>query len=215
VQIDGGTVSGFNDGIILSSSASRVRGMTVMDACVFGIAVSGQNNRLERNVVTKSGLDGIGLGQASGTRITANDISGNVRLGVDISNFSEKNIVEDNIINNNGTSIGEQGGVAIFNGTENVIRNNAVNNNFAGILIESPGNLAHSNTVNGSTDTGISISGDGASSTVIKNTVLGNGVADMSDGSASCAANVWKNNTFQTDLVVSVSDGGPTAGCIR
>src|SRR5262245_4571807 len=71
VQIDGGTVSGFNDGIILSSSTSRVKGMTVTDACVFGIAVSGKNNRLERNVVTKSGLDGIGLGQASGTRVTS------------------------------------------------------------------------------------------------------------------------------------------------
>lgn len=215
VQIDGGTVSGFNDGIILSSSASRVRGMTMADACVFGMAVSGQNNRLEKNVVTKSGVDGIGLGQASRTRVTANNISDNVRVGVDISNFSNKNIVEDNIINNNGISSGEQGGVAIFNGTDNIIRNNAVNNNFGGILIESPGNLVLGNTVNGSTNTGIAISTVGASSTVIKNTVLGNGVTDMSDGSASCDANTWKNNTFQTDLVVGSSDGGPSVGCIR
>jgi parallel beta-helix repeat protein len=215
VRIDGGTVSGFNDGIILSSSNSRVVGMTVMNACIFGMAVSGRNNRLEKNVVTASGVDGIGLGQASRTRIIANDISGNGRVGVDISNFSDKNIVEDNIIHHNGFGAGEQGGVAIFNGTDNVIRNNAVNNNFAGILIESPGNLAQGNTVNGSVNTGILISNLGAPSSVIKNTVLGSGFTDMSDGNAGCAGDTWKNNTFETDLVVGASDGGPGAGCIQ
>jgi parallel beta-helix repeat protein len=220
VRIDGGAVSGFNDGIILSSSNSRVVGMTVMNACVFGITVSGRNNWLEKNVVTTSGVDGIALGQASRTRVISNDISGNVRLGVDISNFSDKNIVEDNIINNNGI-VGEQGGVAIFNGTGNIIRNNAVNNNWAGILLESPGNLAQGNTVNGSADVGIVINSFGASSTVRRNTVLGSGLADMSDGSAGCDGNAWgvpypaQGNLFQTDLVVGVADGGPGVGCIR
>lgn len=126
VRIDGGTISGFNDGInLLFSSASRVSAMTVRDACVFGITVSGQNNRLDKNVVTKNGLDGVALGEASGTVITSNDISGNVRDGVEISNFSDNNIVDNNIIHNNG--VNEGAGVAIFNGTNNVIRNNALN----------------------------------------------------------------------------------------
>jgi parallel beta-helix repeat protein len=215
VQIDGGTVSGFNDGIVLHSSASRVRGVTVTDSCAFGMAVSGQNNRIETNVVTASGIDGIGLGAASGAVVTSNHIYGNARVGVDISNFSNNNVVENNIIDNNGLVAGEQGGVAIFNGANNVIRNNAVNNNFGGISINSPGNVVRDNTVNGSLNTGIAINTGGASSTVMKNTALGNGVADMSDGSAGCDANTWKKNSFQTDLVAGASDGGPGTGCIK
>jgi parallel beta-helix repeat protein len=215
VQIDGGTVSGFNDGIVLHSSASRVRGMTVTGACAFGIAVSGQNNRIETNVVTASGIDGIGLGAASGTIVAANHIHGNVRVGVDISNFSNDNVVENNIIDNNGIIAGEQGGVAIFNGTNNVIRNNVVNHNFDGILIESPGNLAQGNTVSGNVDAGILISQFGAPSVVKRNIAFGNGGSDLNDNSPGCDANTWKNNTFQTDLVAGTSDGGPGTGCIR
>lgn len=212
VQIDGGTVSGFNDGIILSSANSRVAGMTVTNACVFGMAVQGQNNRSETNVVTASGQDGIGLQVATGIVITSNDISGNTRDGVGISNFSNHNVVEKNVINNNGVAQGS--GVSIVNGTNNIIQANAVNNNANGISIDSPGNLVRNNTVNGSVNTGIAISTFGAPSTVRRNTVLGNGVTDMSDGSAQCGTNVWRNNTFLTDLVVGVSDGGPNAGCI-
>jgi parallel beta-helix repeat protein len=215
VQIDGGKVSGFNDGIGLSSSSSRVTGMTVTGACAFGMAVTGQNNQVDMSVVTASGIDGIGLGSASNNLIVSNDISGNVRLGVDISNFSNNNVVERNIINNNGIIAGQQGGVAIFNGTNNVIRDNTLNNNFDGILIESPRNTAHNNRVNGSSGNGsngvgIAITSDGAPSVVTRNTVLGSSLADMSDGSASCDGNTWRNNVYQTAAVV----GGNTT-CIQ
>jgi parallel beta-helix repeat protein len=212
VRIDGGTVRGFDDGVVLYSSSSRMSGMTVTNACVFGIAVSGQNNRVDTSVVTLSGLDGIGIGAASGTYIVSNDISGNARVGVDISNFSNNNFVMDNIINSNGILDGEQGGVAIFNGTNNLVANNALNHNFNGIEIESPGNLVRGNTVNGS-HTGIFITTVGSPSTVKNNTVLGSVIADMSDD--TCGVNTWRNNTFQTDLVAGVSDGGPGTGCIR
>jgi parallel beta-helix repeat protein len=213
VQIDGGTVSGFNDGIVLYSSDSIIMGTTVKGACFFGIAVSGQRNQLKKNVVTESGIDGIGVGQASQTIIASNYISWNTRVGVDISNSSSNNVVHDNIINNNGTTEGV--GVAIFGGTNNVIKQNAVNFNFNGISIDSPGNYALDNSVNGNSNTGISIGAVGASSTVRRNTVLGSGVVDMSDGSAECDSNTWKNKIFQTDLVVGVSDGGPGTGCIK
>jgi hypothetical protein len=215
VRIDGGTVKGFTDGIVLSSSNSRVRGMTVTSACLFGIAVQGQNNQVDTSVVTLSGLDGIGIGAASGTHIVSNDISGNVRVGVDISNFSNNNFVQNNIINNNGIVAHEQGGVAIFNGTNNLVANNALNNNFSGIEIESPGNIVRDNTVNGSVDTGIFITTFGSPSTVKHNTVLGNAFVDMLDDGSTCNGDLWRKNTFQTDLAGGVSDGGPGAGCIR
>jgi len=214
VRIDGGTVRGFNDGIVLSSSNSRVRGMTVTSACLFGIAVQGQNNQVDTSVVTLSGLDGIGIGAASGTHIVSNDISGNVRVGVDISNFSNNNFVQNNIINNNGIVAHEQGGVAIFNGTNNLVANNALNNNFSGIEIESPGNIVRDNTVNGSVDTGIFITTFGSPSTVKHNTVLGNAFVDMLDDGSTCNGDLWRKNTFQTDLAGGVSDGGPGVGCI-
>jgi parallel beta-helix repeat protein len=214
VRIDGGTVKGFNDGIALVSSNSRVAGVIVTNACIFGIAVQGANNQVDTSVVTLSGLDGIGLQVATNTHIVSNDISGNVRLGVDLANNSNNNFITNNIINDNGIVAGEQGGVAIFFGTNNLIANNALNNNFEGIELESPGNIARGNTVSGS-HTGIFVTSFGAPSTVIHNTVLGSSTADMSDDVAGCGGDVWKGNDFQTDLVAGVSDGGPKAGCIR
>jgi hypothetical protein len=214
VRIDGGTVRGFNDGIGLNSSNSRVNAMTVTNACFFGIALQNQNNQVDTSVVTLSGLDGIALQVATGTIIAANDISGNLRLGVDISNNSNNNFVKSNIINGNGTS-GEQGGVGIFFGTNNVVANNALNHNFNGIEIESPGNFALTNKVNGSSSTGIFITTLGTPSTVKQNTVLGSVITDMNDTNASCDMDIWRKNTFQTDLVAGASDGGPGTGCIR
>jgi len=51
-KIDGGTVTSFNDRIVLSSSKSRVTGMTVTKACLFSIALQGADNQLDMNVVT-------------------------------------------------------------------------------------------------------------------------------------------------------------------
>lgn len=215
VKIDGGTIRGFNDGIVLSSSDSRVFGMTVTSACVFGIAVSSTNNRVDTSVVTLSGLDGIGIGAASGTHIVSNDISDNVRVGVDISNFSDGNFVLHNIINRNGLTAGEQGGVAIFNGTNNLIASNALNGNFNGIEIESPGNIVRHNTVNGSVSTGIFITSIGSPSTVKLNTALGNTFVDLSDESSTCSGDIWRKNIFQTDLAGGVLDGGSGVGCIK
>ena len=97
VHIDGGTVSGFNDGILLSSSFSRVRGMTVTDTCVFGILVQGDKNQVDTNVVTASKIDGIALVPASNAVITSNDTSGNVRAGISLSDFAANNTITNNI----------------------------------------------------------------------------------------------------------------------
>lgn len=215
VVIDGGTVSGFNDGIVLYSSNSRASGMTVTSACEFGMAISGANNQVDTSVVTASGVDGIGIGAATGIHIVSNNISGNARLGVDIANNSNGNFVENNVINNNGILDGEQGGIAIFYGVKNLIANNAINNNLNGIELESPGNTVRSNVVSGSVGGGILVVASASPSSVKGNTVLGSGVVDMSDDSPKCGKDKWKMNVFQTDLVAGVSDGGPGVGCIQ
>jgi len=213
VTIDGGTVRGFTDGIVLAASSSRVTGVTVTGACVFGIALSGVANQVDTSVVTLSGLDGIGIGAASGTVIRSNDISDNARVGVDISNFSNDNVVSNNIINRNGILSG-QGGVAIFNGSGNRIENNALNHNLNGIEIEAPHNMVTGNTVSGSASLGIFVVLTASSSTVTVNTVLGSASGDLSDDSATCSGNIWKGNTFQTSFAGGVA-GGPGVGCIQ
>ena len=65
---------------------------------------------------------------------------------MEISNSSDNNQVKTNIISNNGLVAGEQGGVAIFNRTGDVIANNALNNNFMGIESESPGSVVRAIT---------------------------------------------------------------------
>jgi parallel beta-helix repeat protein len=215
VNIDGGTIQGFRDGIFLAASHSRVSGMTVTSACVFGMVVENDDNRVDTSVVTLSGLDGIGLQVATGSVITGNYISGNARLGVSLSNHSNNNIVSKNIVNNNGIIDREQGGIAIFFGINNVVSDNRLNNNWNGIEMESDGNLVRGNSVAGSVSVGIFITTLGTPSTVRHNIVLGSGIADLSDDSRSCGSNTWSSNVFETNLAGGVSDGGSGAGCIN
>jgi hypothetical protein len=64
-MVEGGTVRGFNDGVVFASSHARITAITVTSACILGITVSGPGNQLETSVVTLSGLDGVGIGAAA------------------------------------------------------------------------------------------------------------------------------------------------------
>lgn len=215
VRVDGGTVSGFNDGVVLSSSKSRVSGMTVVDSCVFGILVQGTGNRVETSVVTGSGVDGIEVGPATGTLITANDTHDNARAGIALSDNAKDNVVSRNISSNNGFA-GEGYGIAIFNGSGNRFENNALNHNDFGIRLSGTGrNSATGNTVNASAKVGIWVVRGDSPSTVKHNTVLNSGETDMQDDHVACNGNAWQTNSFRTDIVAGAGDGGPTAGCIR
>jgi parallel beta-helix repeat protein len=224
VKIDGGAIIGFNDGIVLASSFSQVKGMTVQNACVFGIAVQGSNNVVQTNVVTGSGSDGIILSPATRANITSNYSSGNKRAGIAVSDFAYDNTIEKNVLNNNGGT-GEGAGVIVFNGTKTMIRYNTANNNdFAGIRIASATNPRNEagplttvmgNTVSGNANVGIWIQANAPLSSVSANTAFGNGDTDLLDEVYSCGTNTWLNNLFMTDLAGGVPDGGPKAGCIQ
>jgi parallel beta-helix repeat protein len=213
VLVEGGTVTGFNDGILLSGTRTRARGMTVTGACVFGVVMSGEDNQLDTSIVADNGLDGVALGAARGNTVRSNHIFGNKRDGVEISNFSDGNLVESNIVHDNGEYEGY--GVVVYNGNGNTIRGNAVNRNFNGIGIQSERNSAEDNTVSASRHTGISIAAIGAGSTVQGNRVFGSGLLDMTDDVAACGTNTWSGNSFQTDQAGGVDDGGPSVPCIQ
>jgi len=219
VRINGGTVRGFVDGIFVAfGSNSRVHAMTVTDNCVFGIAAGNSEHvQLDTNVVTASGLDGVGIQASHDILVDSNDISGNRRVGVALSNLASGNTIRSNILKNNGVVIGDGGGIGVFNGDNNTIHDNAVHGNFGGIFLSGiiTGTTIRDNTVNGNVNAGITINAGSAANTVRRNTARGNGVSDLSDGNAGCGSNSWKSNIFGTDLVAGVSDGGPGTGCIR
>jgi parallel beta-helix repeat protein len=224
VKIDGGTIVGFNDGIVLASSYSQVKGMTVQNACVFGIVVQGSNNTIQTNAVTESGVDGIILSPATKALIASNYSSGNKRAGIAVSDFAYDNTIDKNIVNNNGGT-GEGVGIVVFNGTKTTIRYNTANNNdFAGIRVSSAPNTRNEagplttvmgNLVSGNANVGIWILANAPLSSVSANTVFGNGDTDMLDDVYSCGTNTWLSNLFKTDLAGGVPDGGPKAGCIK
>jgi parallel beta-helix repeat protein len=195
VTIEGGRVSGFNDGVSLSSSNSVVRGMSVTGACYFGILVQADSNLVEKNVVTGSG-HGVALAPATNSRVRANDLSGNA-VGLLISaNDANDNTVEDNIIHNN-----TEAGVLLANGTRNTVRNNAVNGNQCGISIRSAYNVVQGNTVNGSLSAGIAMTLDGEPSRVQDNIMLGSGVVDRAHedptgGTSFSWPNLFLTSTF-------------------
>ena len=213
IVVEGGTISGFNDGIIFAGARNRVRGMTVSGACVFGVVVSGDSQQVDTSVVANNGMDGVAFGAAKDSSVRSSHIFGNKRDGVEISNFSDGNLVESNIIHDNGEYEGF--GVVIYNGQGNTIRGNAVNQNFNGIGIQSLANTAEQNSVSASRQTGISISAIGAGSTVLGNIVFGSGLLDMTDEVAACGTNTWSGNTFQTDEAGGIPDGGPSVPCIQ
>lgn len=207
VRVDGGNVSGFNDGVQLSASNSVVKGIQVSGACASGIGVQGASNRVEKNTLTGN-VDGVLLVNAVGSFVRSNYLSGNTR-GATISGSSTGNVVEDNIISGNNSF-----GVSVFNGSGNIVRDNAVNDNQNGIFIDSPNNRVLDNILSRSFDVGISIGTNGSPSIVRRNTVYRSGNADMTDDSAGCGGNIWRNDSFETDLVAGIPDGGPGVGCI-
>lgn len=193
VRVAGGTVTGFADGVSLTSH-SRATALRVLDNCGFGVLVAGEGARVDTSVVTGS-VDGIALCNASDALVTANDVFANSRYGVLVScglgDDGGSEIVQ-NILRDNGLPAGDGGGIGVFSGSAQRVAGNHVSGNFVGINL-----LTASGT------------------TVEENTVYGSLSADMVDDAANCGSNVWTSNLFDTDFVAGVPDGGPSAGCIR
>jgi len=208
IRIDGGTVRGFNDGIVLSSSHSQIIGMTVTNACTFGIALQGSHNLVESSLVMSNLGYGIGLQVSTSHVISGNEISNN-GSGVGLSNHANNNLVINNRIRGNNVF-----GVLLSFGTSNVIKENELDGNSVGIDLQDSGNSVLGNIVNASLNTGIGLDAPGPN-TVKRNAVYGSVQADMSDANVGCAADTWVGNAFVTDLVAAVPDGGPKVGCIR
>jgi parallel beta-helix repeat protein len=217
VLINGGTISSFNDGIDLGFvTDSAVSGVVVKDSCFFGVAVgNSQKVRISGNLITGAAVDGVGIGGSSSQiTVKGNSILTNSRFGVLVE--TDRNKIMGNKINDNGTG-GQGGGVDIHVGERNKIKGNTIsNNNTFGVLLRTNRSTVRGNTVNGNAQVGITVGILGASKNKItNNTATGNGPLDLQDVNPACDSNTWSGNTFATDEVAGVSDGGPGVGCIQ
>jgi parallel beta-helix repeat protein len=217
VVITEGTITSFNDGVDLGFvTDSAVKGVVVKDACFFGIAVgNSQRIKVSGNLITGAGIDGVGIGGTSTqVTVTGNSILSNARFGVLVE--TTRNKIIGNKINDNGTG-GQGGGVNILVGDRNKITGNTIsNNNTFGVVLNTNRNVVKGNTANGNVQSGISVGTLGASKNKVTiNKATGNGLVDLDDVNPACDSNTWTGNSFATDLVAGVSDGGPGTGCIQ
>jgi len=215
VQIGGGTVTGFVDGIAFGASNSRVASMSVTNNCVNGMVVSNATNvTVEANTVTGSGNDGLLLLNADGGTFQANNISSNGRFGVVLVSGSDHNTIRDNSMNNNGAAAGGAG-LSLVGGTDTQILRNTVQGNLQGIVLHTGGNVVQGNIANSNQTVGITVADVAGDNRIDGNTATGNSAFDLTDVNAHCGTNTWQNGVFLTDDVAGVPDGGPGAGCIK
>ncbi len=91
VEINGSAIAGVTNGLTLNSNGSIVRGLRVVGFKGNGIAIAGNNNQignatnsLHGNVITGNAGDGVAVLSGTGNRITANQISANTGLGINL-----------------------------------------------------------------------------------------------------------------------------------
>ena len=213
VHVTNGTVKNFVDGVVAANA--RVSAMTVLDSCVFGISMFFNGGIAEDNTVMRSGSDGIVLSQTSGSMVRGNEIIASHRYGVILPDTANGNTIRDNVFTANGVAAGEGGAILVGFGNGNQIINNQANDNFNGIILRTNDNLVDGNMAGSNHSFGIVVDVVGAARNRIQNnSAAGNGFTDLSDANGGCGSNIWLNNSFATDIVAGVSDGGPAAGCI-
>jgi parallel beta-helix repeat protein len=221
-RVTGASIVGNNSGLTVTlSDAAHVSDDTISNNSQTGIFITNsENNSFSTNVVTNNGFDGFFLSATSGNVIASNDISFNATVGVQIQDGSSNNVVQTNTVNNNG-GIETRGFVVVGGNTptspSNTIRGNTASGNQIGIYLSSGAvatavqtNVASANFV------GIVVFSGATGNTLTKNTALGStSGTDLSDANPGCDSNAWSMNTFATDQVNGLSDGGPGTGCIQ
>ncbi|MFM2429355.1 MAG: hypothetical protein RLZZ511_568 [Cyanobacteriota bacterium] len=93
VELNGSAIAGAANGLTLNSDGNIVRGLQIRGFQGDGIAISGSNNEignrtnsLQGNVVKDNGGAGINVISGNNNRITANALSNNTGLGIDLGN---------------------------------------------------------------------------------------------------------------------------------
>ena len=188
---------GSGDGIVLIlSNDNLINGNTVSFNQAIGVhLVSSSRNQLNTMIIrSNEGPPTCGgvafFAHSNNNVISSSDISDNGDFGVFIDFTSNGNTVRSSTVVGTNFFGFPTPGIEVF-GSGNTIRGNTASGNGVGILVFGTSNLIQSNTA------------------------LANVFVDLDDVNPGCDGNTWKSNTFVTDLVAGVPDGGPGVGCIQ
>ena len=228
VRVSEMVLVGNGDGIQLHDSNNNRISNSQITTNVIGVRIEGSDqNIVSDNTISNNVADpavsvsaGVLVQNAStGNAISSNIVSANGSVGVTLQD-SDNNLVENNTVSNTTAGGGVPSpGITVIGSSSAKIRGNTVTGNLFGIEI-GPGlgtatdNVVVGNTTNGNSQ-GILVQNGATSNTIRMNTATGNGFVDLNDANSGCDANGWANNTFVTDFVAGLSDGGPGVGCIQ
>ncbi|MEI5907762.1 right-handed parallel beta-helix repeat-containing protein [Bacillus spongiae] len=126
-----------NSGIIISSTASGVlvKGFIIQDYILGGISISNSDGNMVNGNHCNSNATGINIADSNSNKVKGNSCSDNSMNGIELDN-SDRNLVEGNEVigNNNGILLEDD------SSNNNIIRNQANDNDFDGITISSNSN---------------------------------------------------------------------------
>ena len=190
LRIFSGTVTGFDDGLVLGSApGARVSGVKATGSADDGFAIrNSPGTRLVANTTTRNGGDGIDVGGCDGCRIIGNRVVENGDTGIEVESLTGARIAANTVTGNGDDGIDLQGA-------------------------EADGNRIRGNRTIGNGDNGIVVDAGSTGNRFEGNRATGNPGLDFEDVNlpASPCPNVWRGNAFTTD-----NEGdGPGAGCIR
>ena len=176
IVLDGSLVAG--DGIVINSSDNFIGGLNIHSFGHRGIVIRGDGNDVQSNYIGTDATGNLGFGNgdmgifvidAASNTIEGNVISGNQANGVVLSGLlATNNVVRYNTIGTNVTgtqAIGNRYGIHLVNAPNNLIEDNLVSGNLAGIVVgqaNATGNTIRLNSIHSNTGLGIDLGGDGA-----------------------------------------------------
>ncbi|MCL6105821.1 MAG: right-handed parallel beta-helix repeat-containing protein [Actinobacteria bacterium] len=208
---DGNTVSGNTvdsdagpyGGIIVQSSGNTISGNTV-DSNTSGISLYGNNNAAENNTANNNGGRGI-FATGSGDTISGNTASSNGWAGISsVGDSLNNSTISGNTVHDNGQNGSGNSGISLYGSSGDTISNNDTSYNggmgpnglyseweLPGIYLASVSDSTISGNVSNSN--GYSGMGGGDGIFLQANSAFGNG---------SCASDIIKNNTFDSNTLI-------------
>ena len=217
IQLDGTNAGTSTDGLTISGTNTRVRGLVINRFGGNGVVLQGSSGQLieENRIGTNdsgtadlgNGMAGVSIASTPGVVLRKNLISGNDSHGVLVSNSSSSGVlIDDNIIGSNASETSDLGnrgsGIHITNAGGAMISNNAIS-----------GNDSHGVTLTGSQTDDVQVAqnhiGTNESGTSIPNS--GSGVyVEMGASDNTISDNVIAHNTDDGVTIVSTSAAGNT-----
>ena len=196
-----------------ATSDNRLTDSTIVSNEEWGVRLIGSHkNRLIGNEISQNRFRpgtrsvNVELVSSNENTIIENDLSEGGLFGV-VLDDSQRNRVEDNLVNDTAQAVGFGTAIRLVGSVENSLRGNSVDrtssppgSNFIGIQLGDGArrNLVRDNDVFHHTGSGISLSAGAAQNEVRGNHALDNTPFDGADENPGCDGNTWKGNEFGT-----------------